>query len=58
MQQDASSQYGYHMRTKRHRKITGPTREQKIQIHFNITGRAIPPTMGLTSWPFVVPFEN
>ncbi|KAL0189251.1 hypothetical protein M9458_016350, partial [Cirrhinus mrigala] len=37
MQQDASSQYGYHMRAKRHRKITGPTREQKIQIHFNIT---------------------
>uniref|UniRef100_A0A8C2AYQ9 Sushi, von Willebrand factor type A, EGF and pentraxin domain-containing protein 1 n=1 Tax=Cyprinus carpio TaxID=7962 RepID=A0A8C2AYQ9_CYPCA len=37
MQQDGSSQHGYHMRTKRHRKITGPTREQKIQIHFNIT---------------------
>uniref|UniRef100_A0A671PAW8 Sushi, von Willebrand factor type A, EGF and pentraxin domain-containing protein 1 n=1 Tax=Sinocyclocheilus anshuiensis TaxID=1608454 RepID=A0A671PAW8_9TELE len=37
LQQDGSSQHGYHMRTKRHRKITGPTREQKIQIHFNIT---------------------
>ncbi|XP_051756633.1 sushi, von Willebrand factor type A, EGF and pentraxin domain-containing protein 1 isoform X4 [Ctenopharyngodon idella] len=37
LQQDASSQHGYHMRTKRHRKISGPTREQKIQIHFNIT---------------------
>lgn len=28
-----------HYRTKRHRKITGPTRDQKIQIFFNITGR-------------------
>uniref|UniRef100_A0A9J7ZG39 Sushi, von Willebrand factor type A, EGF and pentraxin domain-containing protein 1 n=1 Tax=Cyprinus carpio carpio TaxID=630221 RepID=A0A9J7ZG39_CYPCA len=37
LQQDGSSQHGYSMRTKRHRKITGPTREQKIQIHFNIT---------------------
>ncbi|XP_048039857.1 sushi, von Willebrand factor type A, EGF and pentraxin domain-containing protein 1 isoform X2 [Megalobrama amblycephala] len=37
LQQDASSQHGYHMRTKRHRKISGPTREQKIQIYFNIT---------------------
>ncbi|XP_056124585.1 sushi, von Willebrand factor type A, EGF and pentraxin domain-containing protein 1 isoform X2 [Rhinichthys klamathensis goyatoka] len=37
LQQDGSSQHGYHMRTKRHRKATGPTREQKIQIHFNIT---------------------
>ncbi|XP_074555287.1 sushi, von Willebrand factor type A, EGF and pentraxin domain-containing protein 1 [Halichoeres trimaculatus] len=26
-----------HQRTKRHRKITGPTRDQKIQIFFNIT---------------------
>lgn len=26
-----------HHRTKRHRKITGPTRDQKIQIFFNIT---------------------
>ncbi|KAI3375735.1 hypothetical protein L3Q82_004034 [Scortum barcoo] len=26
-----------HQRTKRHRKITGPTRDQKIQIYFNIT---------------------
>lgn len=25
-------------RTKRHRKITGPTKDQKIQIFFNITG--------------------
>ncbi len=40
MQQDGSSQH--HMRSKRHRKIMGPTREQKIQIHFNITGREIP----------------
>lgn len=26
-------------RTKRHRKITRPARDQKIQIFFNITGR-------------------
>nr|XP_033465702.1 sushi, von Willebrand factor type A, EGF and pentraxin domain-containing protein 1 isoform X2 [Epinephelus lanceolatus] len=26
-----------HHRSKRHRKITGPTRDQKIQIYFNIT---------------------
>ncbi|GLD72715.1 sushi, von Willebrand factor type A, EGF and pentraxin domain-containing protein 1, partial [Lates japonicus] len=26
-----------HYRTKRHRKIKGPTRDQKIQIYFNIT---------------------
>ncbi|KTF77456.1 hypothetical protein cypCar_00003159 [Cyprinus carpio] len=41
LQQDGSSQHGYSMRTKRHRKITGPTREQKIQIHFNITGKTV-----------------
>ncbi|XP_030018068.1 sushi, von Willebrand factor type A, EGF and pentraxin domain-containing protein 1 isoform X2 [Sphaeramia orbicularis] len=34
-QQDSSLQP--HHRTKRHRKITGPTRDQKIQIFFNIT---------------------
>uniref|UniRef100_A0A3Q3JW62 Sushi, von Willebrand factor type A, EGF and pentraxin domain-containing protein 1 n=1 Tax=Monopterus albus TaxID=43700 RepID=A0A3Q3JW62_MONAL len=34
-QQDSSMQP--HHRTKRHRKITGPTRDQKIQIYFNIT---------------------
>ncbi|KAK9524849.1 hypothetical protein VZT92_017214 [Zoarces viviparus] len=34
-QQDSSVQP--HHRTKRHRKITGPTRDQKIQIFFNIT---------------------
>lgn len=38
LQQDGSSQRNYHMRTKRHRKNTGPTRDQKIQIYFNITG--------------------
>ncbi|XP_055359949.1 sushi, von Willebrand factor type A, EGF and pentraxin domain-containing protein 1 isoform X5 [Betta splendens] len=34
-QRDSSKQI--HYRTKRHRKITGPTRDQKIQIFFNIT---------------------
>ncbi|XP_008281602.1 sushi, von Willebrand factor type A, EGF and pentraxin domain-containing protein 1 [Stegastes partitus] len=34
-QQDRSVQP--HHRSKRHRKITGPTRDQKIQIFFNIT---------------------
>ncbi|XP_027142800.1 sushi, von Willebrand factor type A, EGF and pentraxin domain-containing protein 1 isoform X2 [Larimichthys crocea] len=34
-QQDSSVQP--HQRTKRHRKIRGPTRDQKIQIFFNIT---------------------
>ncbi|XP_034532135.1 sushi, von Willebrand factor type A, EGF and pentraxin domain-containing protein 1 isoform X3 [Notolabrus celidotus] len=34
-QQDGSAQP--HQRSKRHRKITGPTRDQKIQIFFNIT---------------------
>uniref|UniRef100_A0A671UN51 Sushi, von Willebrand factor type A, EGF and pentraxin domain-containing protein 1 n=1 Tax=Sparus aurata TaxID=8175 RepID=A0A671UN51_SPAAU len=34
-QQDGNIQP--HQRTKRHRKITGPTRDQKIQIFFNIT---------------------
>lgn len=34
-QQDRSMQA--HRRSKRHRKITGPTRDQKIQIYFNIT---------------------
>ncbi|XP_034005924.1 LOW QUALITY PROTEIN: sushi, von Willebrand factor type A, EGF and pentraxin domain-containing protein 1 [Trematomus bernacchii] len=34
-QQDSSMQP--HQRTKRHRKIRGPTRDQKIQIFFNIT---------------------
>uniref|UniRef100_A0A3P8S3J5 Sushi, von Willebrand factor type A, EGF and pentraxin domain-containing protein 1 n=1 Tax=Amphiprion percula TaxID=161767 RepID=A0A3P8S3J5_AMPPE len=29
-------------RTKRHRKITGPTRDQKIQIFFNITSIPLP----------------
>ncbi|XP_040039010.2 sushi, von Willebrand factor type A, EGF and pentraxin domain-containing protein 1 isoform X1 [Gasterosteus aculeatus] len=34
-QRDSSMQP--HHRSKRHRKITGPTRDQKIQIFFNIT---------------------
>ncbi|XP_058479498.1 sushi, von Willebrand factor type A, EGF and pentraxin domain-containing protein 1 isoform X3 [Solea solea] len=34
-QQDSSKKV--HHRTKRHRKIRGPTRDQKIQIFFNIT---------------------
>uniref|UniRef100_A0A3Q2PYT7 Sushi, von Willebrand factor type A, EGF and pentraxin domain containing 1 n=1 Tax=Fundulus heteroclitus TaxID=8078 RepID=A0A3Q2PYT7_FUNHE len=34
-QQDASMRP--HQRTKRHRKIRGPTRDHKIQIYFNIT---------------------
>ncbi|KAM4536515.1 sushi, von Willebrand factor type A, EGF and pentraxin domain-containing protein 1 [Odontesthes bonariensis] len=34
-QRDGSRQP--HQRTKRHRRITGPTRDQKIQIYFNIT---------------------
>ncbi|XP_063750705.1 sushi, von Willebrand factor type A, EGF and pentraxin domain-containing protein 1 isoform X1 [Eleginops maclovinus] len=34
-QQDSSMQY--HQRSKRHRRIRGPTRDQKIQIYFNIT---------------------
>ncbi|XP_053715495.1 sushi, von Willebrand factor type A, EGF and pentraxin domain-containing protein 1 isoform X1 [Synchiropus splendidus] len=34
-QQDGGMQT--HQRSKRHRKITGPTRDQKIQIFFNIT---------------------
>ncbi|XP_051576791.1 sushi, von Willebrand factor type A, EGF and pentraxin domain-containing protein 1 isoform X5 [Myxocyprinus asiaticus] len=37
LQQDGTSQHTFHTRTKRHRKNTGPTREQKIQINFNIT---------------------
>ncbi|XP_074480016.1 sushi, von Willebrand factor type A, EGF and pentraxin domain-containing protein 1 isoform X1 [Sebastes fasciatus] len=36
-QQDSSMQPQPQQRTKRHRKITGPTRDQKIQIFFNIT---------------------
>ncbi|XP_056610750.1 sushi, von Willebrand factor type A, EGF and pentraxin domain-containing protein 1 isoform X1 [Triplophysa dalaica] len=45
LQQDGSSQRNYHMRTKRHRKNTGPTRDQKIQIHFNITASIpLPPS--------------
>lgn len=32
-----SSNAGAHHRTKRHRRIRGPTRDQKIQILFNIT---------------------
>lgn len=39
LQKDGSSRRNNHMRTKRHRKTIGPTREQKIQINFNITGR-------------------
>lgn len=35
-QQDSSVRP--HQRTKRHRKIRGPTRDHKIQIYFNITG--------------------
>lgn len=35
--QDSSMQL--HHRTKRHRKIKGPTKDHKIQIYFNITGR-------------------
>ncbi|XP_045068130.1 sushi, von Willebrand factor type A, EGF and pentraxin domain-containing protein 1 isoform X2 [Coregonus clupeaformis] len=38
MQQDGTGRTGTsHNRAKRHRKITGPTRDQKIQIFFNIT---------------------
>ncbi|TRY57481.1 hypothetical protein DNTS_014228 [Danionella cerebrum] len=38
LQQDEGSlQHGSHLRTKRHRKISDSTKEQKIQIHFNIT---------------------
>uniref|UniRef100_A0AAY4CTR2 Sushi, von Willebrand factor type A, EGF and pentraxin domain-containing protein 1 n=1 Tax=Denticeps clupeoides TaxID=299321 RepID=A0AAY4CTR2_9TELE len=37
MQQDARFHRSHRLRAKRHRKITGPTRDQKIQIYFNIT---------------------
>uniref|UniRef100_A0A8C7PT42 Sushi, von Willebrand factor type A, EGF and pentraxin domain-containing protein 1 n=1 Tax=Oncorhynchus mykiss TaxID=8022 RepID=A0A8C7PT42_ONCMY len=38
MQQDGTGRTGTsHYRAKRHRKIAGPTRDQKIQIFFNIT---------------------
>ncbi|XP_061107701.1 sushi, von Willebrand factor type A, EGF and pentraxin domain-containing protein 1 isoform X3 [Conger conger] len=36
-QQSVTTQRTYPLRTKRHRKPTGPTRDQKIQIFFNIT---------------------
>ncbi|XP_055055760.2 sushi, von Willebrand factor type A, EGF and pentraxin domain-containing protein 1 isoform X1 [Misgurnus anguillicaudatus] len=37
LQQDGSSQHSYPMRSKRHRKNIDATKEQKIQIYFNIT---------------------
>ncbi|XP_030635356.1 LOW QUALITY PROTEIN: sushi, von Willebrand factor type A, EGF and pentraxin domain-containing protein 1 [Chanos chanos] len=37
LQRDDPSRHNPHLRAKRHRKITGPTRDQKIQILFNIT---------------------
>ena len=40
MQGDAPAhRSSYPLRAKRHRKIAGPTRDQKIQINFNITGK-------------------
>ncbi|KAK3545348.1 hypothetical protein QTP70_004069 [Hemibagrus guttatus] len=37
LQQDGVFHHSSHLRGKRHREITGPTRDQKIQIYFNIT---------------------
>ncbi|GAA6070419.1 sushi, von Willebrand factor type A, EGF and pentraxin domain-containing protein 1 isoform X1, partial [Tachysurus ichikawai] len=37
LQQDGVFHHSSHLRGKRHRELTGPTRDQKIQIYFNIT---------------------